>query len=67
MTLDKLFSESAGGCSTPGCNCKEVQLRPLCHPSAGTTLLIDSSVRTLTVSCAACDKLIAKVECPFVN
>lgn len=70
MKLEEFFKDASGGCQSPGCDHKghgELFLHSQCHPSAGTRVSVNVQTRVIQVSCAVCSRLVAKVECPFVN
>jgi hypothetical protein len=69
VKLEDFFRGAAGGCQAPGCTHPhgEVVMHARCHPDAATFVTVDAKKRTIKITCADCDKLIANVECPFVN
>ena len=58
--LYDLACESCG-CNDPNCG---LTLGPKCHPKAGTRVKFFKMTRTLDVTCAECDRLVARLSEP---
>ena len=56
--LYDLACESCG-CNNPNCG---LTLGPKCHPKAGTRVKFFKMTRTLDVTCAECDRLVARLS-----
>lgn len=69
MNLEEFFKSANGGCADPTCTSPhgEVFMHPGCHPSSPTWVAVDAKTRTIRLECASCRRVVAKVECPFVN
>lgn len=68
MTIDEIFKEAAGGCQTPGCDCKgEVVLTSGCHPGHGMKVGVDASRGVMKISCAVCDKAVIVINHKMTN
>lgn len=62
LTVQALDDMAAGGCDTPGCQCKdELVLAARCHPGKGTNTVYQKGDGFVSVVCRVCKSLIVKL------